>query len=570
MATTYAAGQQIAVQGIPNQRLSQIAQQYISQNLGTRFSRANYDAAVTITQQSANGDTAQRLARVEELREAALRGKTPQQAEQINKNYDLALAYWNLRQDLIEARDASGDRPFTLPHLSARLAQATTTAMPAGYGGSSYTPAGAWRERAENATRERREAQTAQRRSTMTPLQAALDELPASDAAVVRMVRRANREALANGVNDPAALMNNMRAAFRAQDDWYWTIDSSTADKAMNVIERAEAIAAERGVDSIFVATAAEAPAQGNGTTTDVPQPNGTDTGGAGTGTGGSGGEANGDIPPAPGGPDNEPAGPYRGQEYPASNTPRGTVREAQLLFEALGPEYSTGRGNTRRFGAGQRDASAMDGIVGEMTDAAIRKFQGENNLEVTGALDEATMTKLREVVAARAAATGQGQATDVPAPAPAPAPAASASTPGADIAARAMAANLQNDVGADSANPGEQADDYTGYVSSKEQAIELLRRHLNLTLSPEQAERLTFENGRIHSPDILRLEQALNAVRGDARAFEENGNFDARLRRVMQTAGMDTFINAVFSGNASAGDSQVPPPGGTGNGQAR
>lgn len=550
MPTTYEAGQQIAVQGIPNQRLSQIAQQYISQNLGTRFSRANYDAAVTITQQSANGNTAQRLARVEELREAALRGKTPQQAEQINKNYDLALAYWSLRQDLIEARDASGDRPFTLPHLSARLAQATTTAMPAGYGGSSYTPAGAWRERAENATREHREAQTAQRRSTMTPLQAALDELPASDAAVVRMVRRANREALANGVNEPAALMNNMRAAFRAQDDWYWTIDSSTADKAMDVIERAEAIAAERGVDSIFVATAAEAPAQGNGTTTDAPQPNGTDTGGAGTGTGASGGEANGDIPPAPGGPDNEPAGPYRGQEYPASNTPRGTVREAQLLFEALGPEYSTGRGNTRRFGAGQRDASAMDGIVGEMTDAAIRKFQGENNLEVTGALDEATMTKLREVVAARAAATGQGQATDG--------------------AGTATATDLRTQLAPQLAAVANLSDAPLSRADLVSQYAQLQQALTNSGLSQEKITEFnnagsmaTLTNGFLGS-----IEQALGLT-VDSKA-------DARLLALLTdpTAG-PIIASAINAGSITAvastnGAGSPTVPGGNGNGQAR
>lgn len=540
MATTYAAGQQIAVQGIPNQRLSQIAQQYISQNLGTRFSRANYDAAVTITQQSASGNTAQRLARVEELREAALRGKTPQQAEQINKNYDLALAYWNLRQDLIEARDAGGDRPFTLPHLSARLAQATTTPMPAGYGGSSYTAAGAWRERAENATRERREAETEQRRSTMTPLEAALDELGARDAAVKRMVQRANREALANGVNDPAALVNNMRAAFRAQDDsWTW-FDSSTGDKALDVIERAEAIAAERGVDSIFVATAAEAPVQGNNTTTDAPQPNGT-------GTGGSGGEAGGGA---------------------AGNG--GTTRSGIRVYgrkdgtPAPNPEEVPNLADEAQVRALQeRLGVTVDGMYGPETHAAMLAAAQAQNKQPREF--DFTLQEIWDgfIAALTGSSTGTGQATDVPAPAPAPV--ASASTPGADIAARAMAANLQNDVGADSANPGEQADDYTGYVSSKEQAIELLRRHLNLTLNPEQAERLTFENGRIHSPDILRLEQALNAVRGDARAFEENGNFDARLRRVMQTAGMDTFINAVFSGNASAGDSQVPLPGGNG-----
>lgn len=37
----------------------------------------------------------------------------------------------------------------------------------------------------------------------------------------------------------------------------------------------------------------------------------------------------------------------------------------------------------------------AIDGIVGPLTRSALRKFQGDHNLKVTGSLDEATQKKL-------------------------------------------------------------------------------------------------------------------------------------------------------------------------------
>lgn len=572
---SYVAGQRIPLAGVPDSMLRTIAQEYVKQNFSSiGATQNNYNEAITITQRSLSGSRtfADRFANIEAMRREALQGKSAQEQVSINKSYDLAIAFWGMRQELVIARNQANTqaqnnpealRSFELPSLSERIRSFSQSAGTR-EGSMRTVEAGAWRSAAQSAEQARQVEETASRRAALSPIRAALDEVPAGNErnALQRLLTRANQSAQALGVNSPAALVANMHAALDDEDNRenYWW-GSSIADRAKAVLRNAQAIAAARGVDNIFDAPAAQSASQGNGTDASASQPDAAGTGGAV----GESGRTSSDIPPAPSGPDNEPYGPYRGQTYAASNTPRGTVREAQLLLEALGPEYSTGAGNTRRFGAGQQDASAMDGIVGEMTDAAIRKFQGENNLEVTGALDEATMTKLREVVAARTAAAGQGQTGDVPAPAPV----AAANMPGADVATRAMATNQQNDVGADSASPGEQADDYSAYISTPAQAAAALAR-LGLTMTPEQISRITIQNGRIHSPDILRLEQALNAVRGDARPFEENGNFDSRLRRIMQTEGMGTFIGAVFSGTASAGDSQVPPPGGNGSGQAR
>lgn len=294
MATTYAAGQQIAVQGVPNQRLSAMARSYVQQNFGSiGASQEDHDESVRITRQYSSGSNIQRIGQIEEARRGALEGKSGAEAERINRRYDLAIAFYSIHTQLSNASRADNDEAFELPSLSAQLRRSSTNSMPAGYGGSSYTPAGPWRERAENAVRERREAETEQRRSTMTPLEAALDALPPGDAAVKRMVQRANKEARANGVTDPAALVRNMRAAFRAQDDWHWTIDSSTADKAMDLIERAEAIAAERGAQSIFHALPRESNDQGNGAESGAPAAGGEAAGEEAAG--GAGDQANGE-----------------------------------------------------------------------------------------------------------------------------------------------------------------------------------------------------------------------------------------------------------------------------------
>lgn len=99
----------------------------------------------------------------------------------------------------------------------------------------------------------------------------------------------------------------------------------------------------------------------------------------------------------------------YGGKHWPAENTDRNTVREVQLYLEAIymtDAENVTGAGNSRRYREeGLKEASAMDGIVGERTDKTIRRFQKENGLPENGKLDEATLAKLREAGQAKIAA---------------------------------------------------------------------------------------------------------------------------------------------------------------------
>ncbi len=273
---------------------------------------------------------------------------------------------------------------------------------------------------------------------------------------------------------------------------------------------------------------------------------------------------AGGDVPPAPAGDDAEPSKPYKAKTYGATGTPRGTVREAQLLLQAMGE--STGKGNNNRFGAGQFEKSAMDGIPGPMTDAAIKKFQKDNKLEETGALDEPTMTKLREVAGpkleAAKAAGGAGAEKDAPvdgAAADAPAPAKIAGTDAAIAALKATASKDQTD------------NSYTGWTTL-DKIPAMFKEMLGVDMTQEQIGRITMDkDGKIHSADILALEKALNAVRGDAPAMTEDGNWDARLTAIAKTEGVSAFIGAVYNPTSVAeGGAPAATPGSKSAGPAK
>lgn len=191
------------------------------------------------------------------------------------------------------------------------------------------------------------------------------------------------------------------------------------------------------------------------------------------------------------------------------------------------------------------------DGMYGPVTHAAMVKAA-----EKEGKKAQDYNFTIESVLNAFFAFLTGGTVASTSAPA---APTDTAVIPGSDAAARAMASVTRNDVGADTDDPSVQADDYSRYVSTPQEAAEKFKSLLGIEMTPEQINRMTLENGRIHSPDILRLEKALNAVRGNARALEENGNLDARLRVVAMTEGVKPFVQAVFSGAASVADNQAP-----------
>lgn len=159
---------------------------------------------------------------------------------------------------------------------------------------------------------------------------------------------------------------------------------------------------------------------------------------------------------------------------------------------------------------------------------------------------------------AAKTARSGASASTDEPAAsasatAPAAAPTVELTEPQRNAARAALAANTQD-----------QNDN--NYGSINRAGVGTLLRFAGVTLTPEQLSRITVSNGLIQGPDILRLEQALNAVRGDAPAMQEDGKWDARLTKIAQAEGMRAFIGAVFNATAVAStDAPAPTPGGTG-----
>jgi peptidoglycan hydrolase-like protein with peptidoglycan-binding domain len=88
--------------------------------------------------------------------------------------------------------------------------------------------------------------------------------------------------------------------------------------------------------------------------------------------------------------------------------------------------KYSTGGKNSACALDASFTAASMDGICGPRTDDAIRKFQADQKLEVTGKFDEATMAKLKELAEPKLAAlkTAAPAQTEVAAAPTTPAPA--------------------------------------------------------------------------------------------------------------------------------------------------
>jgi hypothetical protein len=115
---------------------------------------------------------------------------------------------------------------------------------------------------------------------------------------------------------------------------------------------------------------------------------------------------------------DDKPVTSYRGQTYPASNTPRGQVRQAQADLETLGIG-STGPKNHASLADGKADPAKMDGIVGPATTETIQKFQEASHLPVTGELDPKTMETLH--AAAEASRSHASEVTTQQQQSPAP-----------------------------------------------------------------------------------------------------------------------------------------------------
>lgn len=284
------------------------------------------------------------------------------------------------------------------------------------------------------------------------------------------------------------------------------------------------------------------------------------------------------DVPAAPAGDDNEPTKPYKAQTYAATGTPRGTVREAQLLLQAMGE--STGKGNGDRFGAGQLEKTAMDGIPGPATDAAIKKFQKANGIEETGALDEATLAKLREVAGLKleAARAAGGEKTPAPAVASTAADGATSTTVLAQRFAKEIAAvkeatttptNYYNEAEVKSA----VAEDSYGLVTDPFKAPDAIKdkidkgikdktiknlEDMGIKLSAQQQGELTVSRGIIYSPLIKDIETALGLAVVD-------GKMDANLSAILKISELQKVV-AEAVGNNSLGQLAALATGGTGS----
>lgn len=85
--------------------------------------------------------------------------------------------------------------------------------------------------------------------------------------------------------------------------------------------------------------------------------------------------------------------------------------------------------------------------------------------------------------------------------------------------------------------------------------------RQAGVTPTAEQLRNITVTDGVIHSPDIQRLEAALNNLRGNAAALTEDGNWDDRLAAILRSEGLGVFIGSVFNATDVAASAA---PGGT------
>lgn len=90
-------------------------------------------------------------------------------------------------------------------------------------------------------------------------------------------------------------------------------------------------------------------------------------------------------------------------QEWVAASAVKGTLKLDDsdeiytLQFGHLDPEDSV-EGAQQRLNNMGYDAGPVDGEAGERTLAAVRRFQADRDLEVTGELDEATADALRRL----------------------------------------------------------------------------------------------------------------------------------------------------------------------------
>ena len=242
MAISYEGGAKFSLAGIPAAKISEHAREYVKANRAAiGATEANVTEAWGIESRLTGSNLAQRLSSLEANRAYALKGKSGAAAEKINHEYDLVLAYYGVRAEMLAAQSAS--TPFAFPLLQERLSESVSTSAE---GIAATLPAGAWRKQAQGVAEQNKQAALEAKRSEKAPIYAAIDTLPEGEQknAIRTILERAHSDAKTKGVTGSANILANMKETLNGEPKGLFS--KTEAQKALAVIEKAEGIAKGR------------------------------------------------------------------------------------------------------------------------------------------------------------------------------------------------------------------------------------------------------------------------------------------------------------------------------------
>ena len=240
MAISYEGGAKFSLAGIPAAKISEHAREYVKANrAATGATEANVTEAWGIESRLTGSNVAQRLSSLEANRAYALKGKSGAAAEKINHEYDLVLAYYGVRAEMLAAQSAS--TPFSFPDITQRIAYASAPST--SNRGDSPSVVGAWRGQALRVAKQNEQAKLDAKREEMAPIYAAIDTLPAGEQknAIKTILERAHSDAKAAGSTHPLA---HMKETLNGEPKGMFS--ATQAETALAVIEKAEGIAKGR------------------------------------------------------------------------------------------------------------------------------------------------------------------------------------------------------------------------------------------------------------------------------------------------------------------------------------